>query len=213
MSGLFCRFSFASRHSLYISDIMKESSVKERDPVTVIVKHRVIPGKEADYENWAGGITDAARQFDGYLGVNFIRPSDSRSQEYVLIFRFNSYENMQNWEDSPERAIWKAKRRHITIDEPEIHRFKGWDYWFTLPPVAKVAPPRYKMMFVTLISIYPLALFFPMLLEPFIGHLPLAVVVFITAALIVPMMLYIVMPAMVKLFTWWLYPGKRKKDE
>lgn len=188
---------------------MKETDIKAKDPVTVIVKHRVIPGKEAEYEEWAKGITGAARKFDGYLGVNFIRPSDSGSQDYVLIFRFNSYQNMQNWEESPERAHWKTKRHNITIDEPEIHRYKGWDYWFTLPPAAKVAPARYKMAFITLISIYPLALFIPILLDPLTGHLPLAVVVLITAAIIVPLMLYIVMPAMVKLFSWWLYPKKK----
>lgn len=185
---------------------MRGTKINEQDPVTVIVKHRVIPGKEADYETWAEGITEAARSFDGYLGVNFIRPSNTESQEYVLIFKFNTYENMQNWEDSPERAQWKAKRRNITIDEPEIHRYKGWDFWFTLPPAARVAPPRYKMALITLISIYPLALFIPMMLTPLIGWLPLGVEVLITAAIIVPLMLYIIMPAMVKAFSWWLYP-------
>jgi uncharacterized protein len=189
---------------------MQESNISASDPVTVIVKHRVIPGKEVEYEVWAQGITEAARKFDGYLGVNFIRPSDSQSDEYVLIFKFNSYESMQRWEESPERNLWRSKRKHLTIDEPEIHRYKGWDYWFTLPPTAKVAPPRYKMALITLISLYPLALFLPMLLHPLIGWLPVAIVVFITAAVIVPLMLYFVMPTMVKLFSWWLYPKTMK---
>jgi uncharacterized protein len=188
---------------------MKESNSKENDPVTVIVKHRVIHGKEDEYEKWAEGITNAARQFDGYLGVNFIRPSTADTQEHILIFKFNSYQNMHNWEGSELRAEWKAKRKNITVDEPDIHRFKGWDYWFTLPPSAKIAPPRYKMALITLISIYPLALFIPMVLEPLIGWMPIAILVFITAALIVPLMLYIVMPAMVKLFSWWLYPSNK----
>jgi uncharacterized protein len=148
---------------------MKETKISASDPVTVIVKHRVVKGKEVEYEHWSQGITEAARKFDGYLGVNFIRPSDPESDEYVLIFKFNSYGSMQRWEDSPERNAWRIKRMHLTIDEPEIHRYKGWDYWFTLPPTAKVAPPRYKMALITLFSLYPLALFLPMLLEPLIG--------------------------------------------
>jgi uncharacterized protein len=189
---------------------MKETNISASDPVTVIVKHRVVKGKELEYEHWAQGITEAARKFDGYLGVNFIRPSDMESDEYVLIFKFNSYGTMKRWEDSPERNEWRNKRKHLTIDEPEIHRYKGWDYWFTLPPTAKVAPPRYKMALITLISLYPLALFLPMLLEPLLDGLPLAIVVFLTAAIIVPVMLYAVMPAMVRLFSWWLYPKSKK---
>lgn len=187
---------------------MTQRGIGEQDQVTVIVKHKVIAGKEEEYERWATGITDAARKFDGYLGVNFIRPSGPENREYVLIFKFNTYQNMRNWEESPERAEWKEKRRHLTIDEPDIHRYKGWDFWFTLPPAAKVAPPRYKMALITLVSIYPLALFLPMLLNPLIVWLPVAITVFITASLIVPLMLYFVMPAMVKLFSWWLYPKR-----
>ncbi len=184
-------------------------ATKENDPVTVIVKHRVITGKETEYERWAQGITEAARQFDGYLGVHFIRPSASENQEYVLIFKFNSYEHMQQWENSPQRATWKAKRAHLTIDEPVIHRYKGWDYWFTLPPAATMAPARYKMAVITIFSLYPLALFIPMLLAPAIGSFPQGIVVFITACVIVPLMMYIVMPFMVKIFAWWLYPSRK----
>jgi len=193
---------------------MKETQISEQDPVTVIVKHCVLPDKENEYQVWARGITEAARQFDGYLGVNFLRPSALDQQHHILIFKFNSYENMLKWEESPERALWKDKRKHITKDEPEIHRYKGWDYWFTLPPTAKVAPPRYKMALITLISIYPLALFIPMLFDPVIGWLPVGIVVLITAAIIVPLMLYVVMPAMVKLFSWWLYfsPKNRRNQ-
>lgn len=187
---------------------MKEAHIRDTDPVTVIVKHRVVPGKETEYETWAEGITSAARQFDGYLGVNFIRPSSADTPDYILIFKFNSYENMQRWEESSERAGWKEKRRHLTLNEPEIHRFKGWDYWFTLPPAAKVAPSRYKMALITVFSLYPLALCVPMILNPLIGWMPLGFVVLITAAVIVPMMMYFVMPTMVRLFSWWLYPGK-----
>jgi antibiotic biosynthesis monooxygenase (ABM) superfamily enzyme len=190
---------------------MKETEINEHDPVTVIVKHCVLPGKEIEYQEWAIGITEAARQFDGYLGVNFIRPSAMDEQHHILIFKFNSYENMLKWEESPERAYWKDKRKHITKDEPEIHRYKGWDYWFTLPPSAKIAPPRYKMALITLVSIYPLALFVPMLLNPFIGFLPQIIVVLITAAAIVPLMLYLVMPTMVKIFSWWLYPDRKQR--
>lgn len=187
---------------------MKETHLRDTDPVTVIVKHRVVSGKEAEYEIWAEGITAAARKFDGYLGVNFIRPSSADIAVHILIFKFNSYENMLRWEESSERAVWKAKRQHLTHDEPEIHRYRGWDYWFTLPPAAKVAPPHYKMALITVFSLYPLALFVPMLLDPFIGALPSGLVVLITAAAIVPLMMYLVMPAMVRLFSWWLYPGK-----
>ncbi len=185
---------------------MKESTNHEPDPVTVIVRHRVIPGFEKPYEDWAQGISEAARRFDGSLAVNFIKPADLNKPIYTIIFKFNSQENMQHWEASPERREWAEKRRPFTIDEPEIEHHTGWDYWFTLPDRANKTPPRYKMALITWISIYPLALFIPMLLHPLIGWLPLAIEVLLTAAVIVPLMAWVVMPMMIKLFSGWLYP-------
>src|SRR5262245_32409243 len=43
-------------------------------PVTVVIRNRVRPGKEAEFEDWLRGITQAASQFDGYLGFNVVRP-------------------------------------------------------------------------------------------------------------------------------------------
>jgi uncharacterized protein len=187
---------------------MINNSMNPGDPVTVIVKHRVIPGKEQEYEEWARGITEAARKFDGYLGVNYIRPSDSSKAEHVLIFKFNSYATMMSWEESEERAKWKEKRRNITIDEPRIQRVKGWDYWFTLPAAAMLPPARYKMLIITVFSLYPLSLYVPRLLKPVIGGFPLAFQVFVNSAVIVPLMMFLVMPAMIRIFSFWLYPSK-----
>ncbi len=181
-------------------------TMNPQDPVTVVVTHRVVAGFEKSYEEWAQGITQAARTFDLALGVNLIRPQTSASPEYVIIFKFSSREAMSRWEASDERRQWAERRRLFTIDEPTVHHHYGWDYWFSLPSNASVAPPKYKMAFITWISIYPLALFMPMLLRPVTQHFHVAIEVLIVAAVIVPLMAWVIMPFMIRIFSKWLYP-------
>ncbi len=184
---------------------MSRSNNETIEPVTVIVKHCVKSGNEAAYEVWAQKVSHAASRFEGFLGVNFIRPSEGKGSEYVLIFKFNSYENLLVWEESDERQHWVNMRRSMTVGEPRIKRYTGWDYWFALPDAAIIPPPKYKMAIITFISLYPLALLVPMALNPFIGQLETFLFTLFNSAIIILIMSYIMMPLMVNLFKHWLY--------
>ena len=63
-----------------------EVTAQETGPVTISVARRVVPGREADYEEWLRGITADALRFPGHMGVNVLRPT-SGANEYVTIFR------------------------------------------------------------------------------------------------------------------------------
>lgn len=68
--------------------------------VTAIISHLIRPGREQGYEAWLHGITTAAHQFKGHLGVNVIRPCDPTHLEYVAILRFDHYNNLKTWLES-----------------------------------------------------------------------------------------------------------------
>jgi heme-degrading monooxygenase HmoA len=88
-------------------------------PVTVIVTRKARKGKIREFEEWMDAITHEAMKFEGHMGVNIIRPSDFANPEYVIILRFNTYENLTKWEKSEIRKEWLEKSKDVTEGEPK----------------------------------------------------------------------------------------------
>ena len=88
----------------------------------------------------------------------------------------------------------------------------GLEFWFT-PPQAPMLrqPPRWKMVLLTLLGLYPISLLLNLGIVPLLGGLPLWLRVLLTSSVIVTTMTYLVMPGITRGFTGWLVraPGKR----
>src|SRR6185295_12581767 len=87
-------------------------------PVTVIVTRKAKAGKTKEFEEWMDGIIHEAMKFEGHMGVNIMRPPNSSDPEYVIIFRFNTYENLAKWEKSEIRKEWLKRSTEVTEGEP-----------------------------------------------------------------------------------------------
>lgn len=74
------------------------------EPVTVIIRRRVRPGREAEYEAWLQRLQAEARVLPGYLGVTTQRPAGNGPREYVSAVRFDSLQSLQTFEASEMRA-------------------------------------------------------------------------------------------------------------
>jgi antibiotic biosynthesis monooxygenase (ABM) superfamily enzyme len=74
-------------------------------------------------------------------------------------------------------------------------------------------PPRYKLVAITWLAIYPLitAVFF--FFGDSLQQLPLGIRTLVVTAIIVPAMIYLVLPLMTPLFTRWLYPRESRETE
>src|SRR5262245_59483199 len=72
------------------------------------------------------------------------------------------------------------------------------------PPAPRAHPPRWKMVVVTLLAIYPLISLVQLLLVPLLEDLPSPVRTLVTSVLLVCLMTYLVMPLMTHLFSGWL---------
>jgi antibiotic biosynthesis monooxygenase (ABM) superfamily enzyme len=69
-------------------------------------------------------------------------------------------------------------------------------------------PPRYKLVVITWLAIYPLiSAVFCFFGEP-LQRLPLGIRTLAVTLIVVPAMLYVVMPIMTPLFERWLYPSE-----
>src|SRR4051812_37029165 len=98
------------------------SSDSEVGPVTVVVRHRVRPGCEAEFEDWLRGISREALRFEGQLGFHVVRPADPAHPDYVVFFRFDTFANLEKWEESEARREWLERLEPLTAHPPARER-------------------------------------------------------------------------------------------
>ena len=191
--------------TLHHNDDSKSAS---NGPVTVIVTRKAKKGKISEFEEWMDGITHEAMKFEGHMGVNIIRPTDLSNPEYVIIFRFNTYENLEKWEKSEIRKKWIEKSTGVTEGEAKVEKQTGLEFWFTPTsgnaPAAAVQPPRYKMaMIVTGIIFALVSVLLPQIRQLTID-LPFVLSTLVGVVIMVLLMTYVIMPSVTRLLRPWL---------
>lgn len=179
-------------------------------PVTVIVSRKIKSGHEDEFEDWVKGVSAEAAKFEGHEGVSVTRPSDDNGDEYVLIFRFDSYPHLKVWEDSSVRHDWLEKVKPISQGQAHVEKVTGLEYWFQLPGNAgKAPPPAYKMVVATVLGIYPTTLIVNMTVGRLLADLSLYVRALILAVITVTLMTYMVMPLVTRLLARWLFANRK----
>ena len=174
--------------------------------MTVVVSRSVKPGREQDFEAWLAGTIEALTRYPGYQGANIVRPDAHTNHEYVFIARWDSQENALAWEESPERAQRLVSLDPLIEGETKIRRESGLEFWFTPPAGATGEPSRWKMSIVTILIIWPLSTLLQMVLEPLLRLTPPLLQGLVMAAVMIPLITYIIMPWAVGLFSRWLFP-------
>jgi antibiotic biosynthesis monooxygenase (ABM) superfamily enzyme len=149
---------------------------------------------------------------EGSMGTEIIRLIDKESKpEYVIIFRFNNYENLRKWENSSIRNEWLRKGRELVQADPDIQKLTGFEFWFT--PYSKksdstpvISPPRYKMVIVTIpvISLLLLTLVPQIHFVTEMLFIPYSIRFVIAITITVILMTYLIMPVLTKLLRPWL---------
>ena len=131
-------------------------------------------------------------------------PRDSEDEEYKIVFRFDHASNLHAWEDSEERRRLLREAEPL-IHEEKVHVLTGLETWFTLPSKpGEPAPPRYKMVVVTWLAVFPLITAILLLFGPLLSQLPMLLRTLVLTGVMVTMMTYIIMP----LVSLWLYPDR-----
>jgi antibiotic biosynthesis monooxygenase (ABM) superfamily enzyme len=153
-------------------------------------------------------------KFEGHLGVNIIRPIEQSRPEYVIIFRFNTLDNLLKWEKSPERREWLENSKHVVEGEDKVQKFTGLEFWFTPRSPHRVkyeaknnedtvlaanVPPRYKMVMVTVSILFVLLHTLIPPIRQLTETLPLLLSDLMGVTITVFLMTYLIMPSVTKL--------------
>ena len=185
------------------------SEVRASPPVTVLVTRRVRHGRAPEFERLMAGMQAAAASFPGHMGGFLIPPEQAEQGCYRVLFAFDTDAHLQDWTQSRERQRWLRRIADVTHGDAAMRVMSGLETWFELPAArTKSPPPRWKMAMVTWMGIFPLVLLTSHTIAPLLGSLihPLLATSIVTG-LITVAMTWVVMPALVPLFSNWLYPA------
>ncbi|MBD2260034.1 antibiotic biosynthesis monooxygenase [Pseudanabaena sp. FACHB-2040] len=178
--------------------------------ITVVISEIVKPGRIQEYEAWTTGINQDAKQFDGFLGIEIIRPRDHDYPEYVVIVKFDTYAHLRDWLTSSTYQAWMDKSYGLISARSHQQLPSGLELWFTLPKSQVKAagqPPYYKKVVLGVLAVYPLILLSNALLGRFLAEMPALLALLLSVVFVSALLTYPVMPWLTKNLAFWLYPN------
>ncbi|HEY9763196.1 MAG TPA: antibiotic biosynthesis monooxygenase [Trichocoleus sp.] len=198
---------------------MQSSSHQQSDPVTLVISEVIESNRIEEYEAWTKGINQDARRFEGFLGVEVIRPRDHVYPEYVVILKFDTYAHLRNWLASPTYRAWMDKSYGLIAARTQQQLPSGIEMWFTLPTtrLSKISQPvyeqpaYYKKVVLGVLAVYPLILLANATIGPLLKGLPSLLGLLISVTFVSALLTYPVMPWLSNLLGFWLYPSAKAR--
>ncbi len=188
----------------------KVSGHADSGPVTVVIRRRIKRGFAKAYEQLEKEISADAAAYPGYLGSTFLRPEGGGDRDFVTIVRFASYKSMMEWEHSTTGSVLINRADAMSEVLATIRRSSGLSLWFN--PRHSASPQRWKMVLLLTVSIFILAQLLTPLLGPALSFLPQPLAFFISLAIQVALLTYLVLPWLTALLAKWLYEVPRAEE-
>lgn len=174
------------------------------EPATVVFSWTAKPGKEDVFEQRMHEIHRIARTYPGHMGVTTIK-SPERSGSFQTVLRFDTKAHLDAWLRSPIRKKLARSIEEVAHNE-QTKLATGLETWFEVPGHTITPPPRWKMVVVTFIAIYPISLAYGLVVASHMANWPVW-----TRSLILPLfapvlLTYLFMPFLTqRVLKRWLY--------
>lgn len=176
------------------------------EPVTVVVTHPPVAGREADFLAWQQRITDAEKQFPGFLGSEWHPPIPGAQDDWTILFSFDSREHLDRWLESPERAALLAQGRGF--DDFTVRPIPNpYGSWFASGTAGNTPVPSWKTAMSVLVGLYPLVVVLTITIDELWPSVPLWAGLLIGNIASVGLLTWIVMPLVTRALRFWLEPG------
>ncbi len=126
-----------------------------------------------------------------------------------MVFRFDSAQHLQDWEDSAERQTLLAEGEHL-VEATDMHRVSGLETWFSLPGRTAPAPPKWKMFVVSATVFYLLNLTLSLVYGWELVSWPLPLRIVLVSVPVTAIATWLVMPRAARWLQAWLYAPARR---
>ncbi|MCH8537873.1 MAG: antibiotic biosynthesis monooxygenase [Alkalimonas sp.] len=175
---------------------------------SILIHHQVLADAMADYENWLTEIIQAAAGFAGHQGVTILKPAAGQ-QQYEIAVRFSSETDAKSWLESEVRQQLIAKVAPLLQLPENVLISTGIDHWFQPLNSDAPHPVRWKQWLLTTLVICVLTMLVPPVLQQLFTLVPVLGVWglrhLLSAAVIVGLVVYLIMPRLVPLLASWLF--------
>ena len=176
-------------------------------PATIVLAREVMPGHEQAFEAILRQLAAEARAFPGHQGLTVLRPQPAGQATYTIVAHFATGQDMEAWLSSDIRARLVAEADVHSAGGLRTRYLSGLEGWLVPPGSPLVLPPaRWKIVVISVAGIVPLLEAVSYLLAPHLAGLPVWVRPLISAAALIPLMQYAVMPLLTRAGRRFLYP-------
>jgi len=185
-------------------------SAAEDPPVTVIRDIRVRAGSEGRFELLMGAMIAEATRQPGHLGATILRPRGEgglHGSFYRFVYKFDRRSNLVAWHESEHRARLFEPIAEMVVSDQSVE-YPGLETWFDLPE--HFTPPKWKTTLLSWCAIYVLVMLFSYGLVVLKIALPIPVATLLLTGVVVPLVAYVVGPALGRAFHGWLHAGSRE---
>ncbi len=179
--------------------------------VTVVVSHHITPDREADYLQWQHKLEKVQAKFPGFLGLELFRPVPGIEENWVVVFRFDTRENLENWLGSEARRKL-LDEGHDAVGSYEVRRvgsaFSGW-FGVEGDTEKGAVPPNWKQAMAVFLAIYPTVVLLSRTVNNWLmaAGLPIFAMLFISNIVSVALLSWALMPLVNRLLRFWLAPA------
>ncbi|WP_036530283.1 antibiotic biosynthesis monooxygenase [Nocardia sp. CNY236] len=196
-----------------IQDVLLGGAPAHRRPVTAIISHEVLPGRERDYEHWRDEVLEAARTFPGFTGSEVFEPVAGIQERWVTLIRFDTRGDLDNWlkSDVYTEQLEVGRQNFAIYQVRKVA--SGFSGWFRFDKgdkgMAPDVPPNWKQAFAVLLALYPIVVFLSYGGSA-LGDIgtPVFVQLFVESALSVAALTWIAMPVVNRFLAFWLIPSR-----
>ena len=104
------------------------------DPLTAVATFRVLDGQQRAFERDYEHIVDSMATFDGFLNAQLFPPVEGVQDETVIVFSFQTRQQLDVWFSSAERRLQLERLKEHTDGEHRVNVVGGFGGWFNLGP-------------------------------------------------------------------------------
>ncbi|GAA5442484.1 hypothetical protein Misp06_00658 [Microbulbifer sp. NBRC 101763] len=184
-------------------------------PATIVVFERVKPDRIRGYKKWLGKIGEAAESHPGFLGRELLKPIKGLQDDWVIIIRFDSEENLNLWLSSPIHKVLMEEAESF-LERVQYKKIgRGFEDWLAHARGIKnsALPPQWKMAMLIILALYPIIMLISIWILPLMENWKSAMSLFVSSLISVSVLTWVAMPIVTRVFSFWLSGGEEVKTK
>jgi len=175
------------------------------EPIHIAITRRVRKEHAGEFQAALAEFARRSLSEPGTVGVHCMHPAPgSDSAEFGILRSFASAADRDAFYESPLYKEWLERIKPMIEGDPAYRRLDGLEAWF-YNPQSPLPPPKWKMALVTWFAVVMLLLLLNPLFALLFHSFPYVAQVFAGNAILVPILTWIVMPALTRLLAGWLF--------